>query len=124
MSLREYIKADYQEYLTLNRFTMPDGLYEALKCNERLPKFLEKLEEEIVVVDQRIGIDRIQIKNIVYDMTAFFIKLVATRAQEQQMSQLEKSRLIADDKAKALISDEEAVAYKEELISRKLIIEN
>lgn len=116
-----FVIEDYREYLELHRSEFPDGLYQSLKSHSRLPKMFENMARELEIIDKRIKrVDRMMIKNVVYDMTAFFIKMVQRHADEAAMSDLEKSRLVAE--TKKIITDEEASEFTAALVKDKVIM--
>lgn len=123
MSFMKLIQADYKEWLELNKATLPDGMYRALKSNERIPLFFQNLEREIAKVQfrKKVILDRIVIKNIVYDMTNAFVTLLKRQADEKGMSILERSRLVSVSNKKLSITDEVASEYKAELIRNGVI---
>lgn len=86
-------RRDYKEYLELHKADLPDGLLSALKTHERVPLFIDNLAKELQEVQARgLSVDRVTIKNAVYDLTATFIETVKAQAETRQLSELEKIR--------------------------------
>lgn len=118
------VKEDYKEYLMINKSSLPDGLYESLKCNDRMPIFFFNLAKELTDVDRKFRLDRLKIKDIVYSFAGQFVFLVKRMAEEKYMTLAEKQRLVKDFDSKKIISDEVATAYKENLEKDGVIINN
>jgi DNA gyrase/topoisomerase IV subunit B len=117
--IRKLVEADYQEYLSLNKSQMPEGLYQSLKAHERIPMLFVNLSKELETIERRTkSLDRMKIKQVTYDMAQFFINCVKTQADEKQMSDAMKSALVAN--SKKMITEEEACEYTKELIAKKI----
>lgn len=118
------VRHDYKEYVSLHRNEYPSDLIDSLKTTERIPQLFDNLAREIKVTEKnsRIKLDRMKIKSIVYSMTEMFLTLLKRKADEMQMSESEKTRLINDDKKARSISDETAAEYEKELLADKVII--
>jgi hypothetical protein len=122
--VRNLIIADYQEFIALHGHEFPDDMIRALKANERVPLFLNNLVKEITIAEHRrkVNLKRSDIKMIVYDMTRSFLKLIKRRADEMQMSDLEKSRLVAEEAKRHSVNAEEAAELTKELTYDKVIV--
>lgn len=73
---------------------MPVELKRSLKTNERVPAFLARLEREASVLPKSIATKE-NVIAVVTDMTTLFLNALMKKADEQAMSDLEKSRLRA-----------------------------
>jgi hypothetical protein len=92
MGLREYIIDDYRERIEL-RSDIPSELKKSLRTNERVPVFIDNLKKAIDGIPRKIKIDRMKLKNLVYDMTDIFINNVRTHCEQKHMSILERQML-------------------------------
>ncbi len=94
MSLKSMIFSDYQERLSLSP-DIPSGLRDALKNHERVPLFVDNLVKELNLIPASRKLDRIKIKNLVYQMTDLFINNAKQAAEDKYKSEIEKHRLQA-----------------------------
>jgi hypothetical protein len=97
MILKELVRADYKEFIETD-LSVPSDLRTALKSNERVPLFIDRVSEEIrkaesVLLRRGKKMDRVKIKLLVHEMTKIFIHLVKTRANENYMSEASKQVL-------------------------------
>ena len=103
MSIRDWVRADYQEYVSLNAHKYPSEMIRSLKHNERVPGFIDNLckemkaldNETIVLKKQRL-FTRENIKTCVYSLTEWFLVNLKRHADEKNLSDLEKSRIIKE----------------------------
>ena len=89
MSLRAKIQEYYHEAVALSQY--PDEMKRALKASERVPTFINKLEEEVQRCPMQIKPETLKL--MVYDMTALFLRLIHRQAHEKGMSELAKIAL-------------------------------
>lgn len=122
MSMMKYVRDDYREYVELHRFTMPRELYESLKTHERIPTLFDNLSRELDIIEKRLGLDRMKIKSIVYDMTKVFINMLRVMADEKSLSDAEKTRRVNEALAKKMISEELAMEYQKNLEVDKVVM--
>lgn len=106
MGIKEDVKNDFQEYIALNGHKWPAELIRSLKHNERMPLFLNNLTRECKALDNETVVAKRQrlftrknIKLMVYSLTELFLTNVMRVANEQHKSDLEKSRIIAEQQA-------------------------
>lgn len=101
MSIRELVRADYKEYISLNGHRYPQALIEALKHNERVPGLIDNLSKELTKVEKRrrLKLTRNHIKESVYSFTEMFLNLLNRKALEDSMSAAERSRIVNDARA-------------------------
>lgn len=93
MSFKEMIRADFEEFIRIDP-SVPDGLRNSLRLTERVPAFIDKLAGEFMEAERAgIKFDRHKIKSTVYSLTATFVHLLKTKAQEMEMSDAAKSAL-------------------------------
>ena len=101
----------------------PNELIRSLKHHERVPVFVDNLSKQLQMIERRkkISLDRIKVKDIVYDMTKNFLTLLNRRADEMAMSDLEKRRLVMEEAKRHSVGEEEAAEIKKELEHDKII---
>ena len=103
-SLKRLIIATYQE--SINALECDQGLKEALKSHERIPLFLLNLQKQFTAIPAHLATK----ENVIYtvkEMTRVFVANVEKKANEQMMSDAEKTRMIREDE-KAKIIDHAA----------------
>jgi hypothetical protein len=93
MTLRELIRADFDEFIRLDP-SVPEALKNSLRLTERVPAFVDKLTNEVKNAE-RAGhrLDRLKIKEMVYSLTGLFVHLLKTKANEMEMSDMAKSAM-------------------------------
>lgn len=101
MDVRQMVITDYQERVAM-RDDIPSELKRALKSHERVPLFVDNLTREInkipearakAKIRRAFKMDRMKLKNIVYDLTDIFINNVKAMAEQKAMSEAEQERL-------------------------------
>lgn len=101
MDLRQMIICDYQERVAM-KSGIDSELRRALKTHERVPVFLDNLVKQIQDIPRArktkglIGtwtMDRMKLKNLVYEMTDFFIKNVETLHDERSKSEIARQMI-------------------------------
>lgn len=99
MTLREFVIKEYQATVR-NHPGIPKELKDALEVNERVPRFMDNLTEQLKNPAFK-DYSNNQLREVVKDATCFFLSLVQRKAEEQMMSAIEKSRIekIIADKA-------------------------
>ncbi len=95
MDLRTKIINEYQ--MTVLHAPINSELKRALKYNERVPMFINKLQREISDAPVKLTDD--QIAYAVKSMTELFLKLIEKTADEKHISEIEKHRRIAENEA-------------------------
>lgn len=84
--LSKWIAEDYAEAIRLDT-TIPTELKRRLKVEERMPKFLKNLERELQAIPD---LSRVRAKELVYDMTAYFTKLLKKYCEDRYRSDMDK----------------------------------
>lgn len=96
MHYREQVRKSYNEAVSLHP-TADADLKQALRSNERVPRFIDNLSlelgklAEIRAKRNKQPIDEVHIKEIVYEMTDTFIKGLignATRLRESDLARI------------------------------------
>jgi len=106
MTLRDMVRADFAEFVKVDP-AVPEDLRRALRTNERVPGFIDRLAQELQQVeDNGIKLDRLKIKMVVYELTATFVGLLKHRANEMEMSDIAKSH------ARRVIQEQEEILNK------------
>ncbi len=123
MSLKDLIRSDYKEYIAMFGHQFPTELIRSLKHHERVPVFVDNLSKQLQLIERRkkIRLDRVKVKDIVYDMTKNFLTLLNRRADEMAMSDLEKRRLVMEEAKRHSVGEEEAAEIQKELEHDKVI---
>lgn len=97
MDIRQIVNEDFQEFILMDP-SVPNDLRDSLRVKERSPLFINNLVgqiHEVIRVKPHIKLDRMKIKNLVYDMTKMFVHLLKVKADEMIASEAEKSRIKA-----------------------------
>jgi hypothetical protein len=95
MFYKKLVREAYNEAVKLHP-TANQELKHSLNSNERVPKFIDDIANEIAKVQDVMiakGADKIKdetIKGLVYDMTNMFIQSVEKRAEFMHMSEAQK----------------------------------
>lgn len=97
MTIQEMVRADFKEFIDMDP-TIPRELKQALKHNERVPLFFDNLSHEIrkaetVLILRGQKLDRMKIKMMVQSLAAYFVMNVKALAEQQMMSDAEKTRI-------------------------------
>ena len=101
MNIDKLILSTYQTTVALS--TMPDELKASLKTNERVPRFIAKLKQEIESLPPHL-ITELTIVNLTTDLTHLFLHNVKTAADQMAMSDAEKHRLQHDMERAAILN--------------------
>jgi len=88
MSLRAKIVQDYQEYVNDPLNNIPTELRRALKSHERVPVFIDELNKQLMQVKLKSFDDRVKLKRVVHEFTAFFIQNLKRFVDEKHQSDL------------------------------------
>ena len=112
MTLLEYIRADYKEYITLHCDN--SELKSALRTHERVPVFLDGLHLELA---KHKNLNRDTIKFATYEMTKLFLEMIRKKAQEKLMSDLEKAEAKKKlDEAKAFEEQTQKMSELDQIV--------
>lgn len=88
--IKELVRADFEEFLRISK-DVPQELKDSMKLKERVPRFVDHLAAELKACeDAGLTITRQKIKDVTYDMAAFFIHMVKTQAQEMLLTDAAK----------------------------------
>lgn len=104
MDYKTICRKHYADRIRQKRDTDPE-LYRALRVQERVPQFVDKLAQEIAIVQHQMVLKRgkpfseKQIQDVVYDMIDAFVFFFQQKARKAQMSDIERARLEAQANA-------------------------
>lgn len=103
--IKDWVIADYQEAVLMLK--APQELKDALKTSDRIPKFVDNIVIQIKgCEDASIALTRIQIKDIVYNMTEWFLRCLEAEGKKRYASDLEKTAIrAAEEEAKKFDKD-------------------
>jgi len=101
MNIDKLILSTYQTTVALS--TMPDELKASLKTNERVPRFIAKLKQEIESLPPNL-VTELTIVNLTTDLTHLFLHNVKTAADQMAMSDVEKRRLEHEHERAAILN--------------------
>ena len=93
--IKQLVYNDYKEAIALSQ--MPDALKKSLKVHERAPKFLDNIANEVekVARSQPRLLNRETIKQLVYDLTGFFLANIKNQYDQAQKSEVTRLAEIA-----------------------------
>jgi hypothetical protein len=92
--MRNLIIKDYQEAVLLSK--APTELKDALKTSDRIPRFIENLTAELRGCENAgVNLTRMQIKEVVYNMTDWFLACLEANGKRMAASDAEKARIKA-----------------------------
>lgn len=101
MNIEKLILDAYKSAVALS--TAPSELKHALKTNERVPRFIAKLKEEVNKLPPQF-INELTIINLTTDLTNLFLHNVKTAADQKAMSEAEKHKLAHEMERAAIIN--------------------
>ena len=101
MNINKLILDAYKSAVALS--SMPSELKHALKTNERVPRFIAKLKEEVGKLPPHF-INELTIINLTTDLTNLFLHNVKTAADQKAMSSAEKHRAEIEAEKAAIIN--------------------
>lgn len=91
MTIQEMVRADFEEFIRLDP-AVPPELKTSLRLKERVPDFMDRLAKEIAQVEAGgIKLDRHKIKQLVYNLSAFFVHCMKVQADQMYMSDIAKT---------------------------------
>jgi hypothetical protein len=116
------VRSDFKEFIETD-VSVPSDLRAALKSNERVPLFMDKLSDEIrkadAVIRRRGGtMDRVKIKMLVFELTKQFVHFVKIKCEEHHMSDLAQKAIkteVEGDELTKKLDDNGNADFTEEL---------
>lgn len=97
MTILELCRRTYRD--AIEAMELNGDLKRALKTHERVPAFIDNLAKEFTSA-KGLKIKRDEVEKAVVDLTRWFVSAVTRHAEEKAMSQIARSMIKAQEKAK------------------------